>query len=72
MEYQKDFGDKFSIGYGTMKTAGNGDLSDTHEIPKSMKYRHDRREIMKTAAKAALLTAVAVLNIGYKRKKKKK
>ena len=72
MEYQKDFGDKFSIGYGTMKTACSGDLSDSNEVPKSMKYRHDRREIAKAAAKAALLTTVAVLNFGYKRRKKKK
>ncbi|MBO4878108.1 MAG: hypothetical protein J5501_08900 [Ruminococcus sp.] len=72
MEYQKDFGDKFSIGYGTMKTAGSGDLSQSREIPKSMKYRHDRREILVAAGKAALLTTVAVLNFSCKRKKKKK
>ena len=72
MEYQKDFGDKFSIGYGTMKTAGKGDLSGTREIPKSMKYKHDRKELLLTAVKTALLTTVAVLNIGYRMKKKKK
>ena len=72
MEYQKNFGDKFSIGYGTSRTVGKGNLAEAEEVPKSMKYRHDRREILKTAAKASFLTLAAVLNFGYKRRRKKK
>lgn len=68
MEIEKNFGN-FSFGYGTMKTAGKGDLSVTEEVPQSIKTKHNKKEIAVTALKAAALTGLIVLK--HKAKKKR-
>ncbi|MBR2284807.1 MAG: hypothetical protein IJ874_10395 [Ruminococcus sp.] len=70
MEYQKNFGDKLTVGFGNAKTAGAGDLSGMEPVPKSMKYKHDRRAILKSAVKAAAVGGVLFLNHKIKKKYK--
>lgn len=69
MEYQKDFGN-FSFGFGTAKTAGKGDLCKTEEIPRSMKYKHDAKAILKSVLKVTAFTGLVCLS--RRRKKKRK
>ena len=63
MEYEKDFGSKFSFGYGTSATAGAGRLSDAEIKSNKTNIRHIKRTAVKTvfkAAAAALLVASAL------------
>jgi len=73
MEYQKNFG-SFTIGGGTMKTAGSGTLDKAVEAP-DVRTKYDKKIIAKNAAKAAVLTAGVLLKHKYfgggKKKKKK-
>lgn len=69
MEYEKN-GEKFSFGFGTMKTAGSGDLTNAEEVPKTIKTKYDKKVIAKNAAKAAAMSALVLLK--HKRSKKKK
>ena len=69
MEMQKNFGDKITVGFGTAKTAGKGDLSTMQEIPRSMKYKHNKKEIAISALKAAATvgTILAVRKMGKRK-----
>ncbi|MBP3309988.1 MAG: hypothetical protein J6L05_04160 [Ruminococcus sp.] len=69
MEYEKN-GEKFSFGFGTMKAAGSGDLTNAEEVPKTIKTKYDKKVIAKNAAKAAAMSALVLLK--HKRSKKKK
>ncbi len=68
MEFEKNKGN-FSFGFGTMKTAGAGNLSETQEVPKDIKTKHNPKEIAASAVKAAALAGLVILK--HKMKKKK-
>lgn len=70
MEYQKDL-EKLSFGFGSLKTAGNGNLSNAEEVPAEIKTKHNKKEIAATAAKAAALTGLILLRHKIKNKKRK-
>jgi hypothetical protein len=67
MEFEKNIG-KFTIGGGSLKTAGKGDIADAVPVPKHIKTKHNKQEIAASALKAAAITGLLVL----KMKKKKK
>lgn len=64
MEFEKNTA-KFSFGAGTVKTAGAGKLSDSEPVPKSAT---DKKKVAKTAAVAAVSTAVFLLKRKLNRK----
>ena len=66
MEFQKNFG-KFTIGGGSLKTAGKGDISEAVPVPKHIRTKHNKQEIAGSALKAAAGTGLVVLKL---RKKK--
>ena len=69
MEFEKDFG-KFTVGGGTVKTAGKGNISNTTPVPKNIRTKHHPKEIAVSALKAAAVTGLVMLK--YKTDKKKK
>lgn len=71
MEFEKNIG-KFTIGGGSIKTAGKGNLSVTEPAPKNIRTKHDPKEIAVSAVKAAALTGLVVLKYKSGKKKKKK
>ncbi len=68
MEFEKNK-DNFSFGFGSVTTAGKGNLSDAQEVPKSIKTRHDVKGIAASAAKAAALTGLILLKHKVSKKK---
>ena len=66
MEYQKNK-ENFSFGFGTMKTAGTGNLSHARKI-KTKKTKVSR---ISAALKASFLTAVFLIKHNSKKSKKK-
>ena len=60
MEYEKKT-ENFSFGFGTMKAAGSGSVSEAEEAPKNVRTRYDKKLIAKNAANAAIRTAGVVL-----------
>lgn len=71
MEFQKNFGDNFSFGFGSMKTAGAGKVSEAVPAPKGVRTKRDKKAIAKSAAKAAVLTAAVLVKHKMKNRKKK-
>lgn len=65
MEYQKN-NSNFSFGFGTMKTAGTGNLSGARKI----RTKKARLSKAKTAAKAGFLAAVFLIKHNQKKKNK--
>jgi len=68
MEFEKST-EKFSFGFGSVKTAGSGTIDKAVEAPKNVKTRYDKKQIAKNAAKAAVLSAAVILK--HKRRAKK-
>ena len=68
MEFKKDFG-IIHVEGGSMKTAGNGNLSVTEDVPQNIRTKINPATVAKTAAKAAALTGLVLLR--HKMKKKK-
>ena len=68
MEFEKST-EKFSFGFGSLKTAGSGTIDKAVEAPKNIKTRYDKKQIVKNAAKAAVLSAAVILK--HKRRAKK-
>ena len=67
MEFEK-VTEKFSFGFGTMKTAGSGSVEKAVEAPKNIRTKYDKKVIAKNAAKAAILSAAVILK--HKRRAK--
>ena len=68
MEFEKST-EKFSFGFGSLKTAGSGTIDKAVDAPKNIKTRYDKKQIVKNAAKAAVLSAAVILK--HKRRAKK-
>lgn len=68
MEYEKN-NDKFSFGFGTQKIAGSGTLDKAVEAP-DIPTKHNKKEIAKSAAKAA--AAIGLIALKAKMSKKKR
>ena len=68
MEYERS-GEKFSFGFGTMKAAGSGSISNAQEAPKNVRTKYDKKVIAKNAVRAAVLSAAVVLKNKHSRKK---
>jgi hypothetical protein len=68
MEFEKST-EKFSFGFGSVKTAGSGTIDKAVEAPKNVKTRYDKKQIAQNAAKAAVLSAAVILK--HKRRAKK-
>ena len=66
MEFQKNFGN-FTIGGGSLKTAGKGDISDPVPVPKHIRTKHNKKEIAVSALKAAAVTGLVVLKLKKKK-----
>lgn len=71
MEFEKNFGN-ITIGGGSIKTAGKGNLSVSEPAPKHIRTKHDPKEIAVSAVKAAALTGLVVLKYKSDKKKRKK
>ena len=71
MEFQKNIGEKISFGFGSMKTAGAGQVSKAVPAPKGVRTKHDKKAIAKSAVKAAALTAVVLVKHKVKNRKSK-
>lgn len=69
MEFEKNIGN-FTIGGGSVKAAGKGNISAPEAVPKNIRTKHDAKEIAVSAVKAAAITGLLVLK--YKSDKKKK
>lgn len=71
MEFEKTT-DKFSFGFGSMKTAGSGSIDNAVEAPKNVKTKYDKKIIAKNAAKAAILSAAVIIKHKHKARKANK
>ncbi len=60
MEFEKHFGN-FTVGGGSFKTAGKGNISVTETVPKHIRTKHDPKEIAVSAVKAAAGTGLVLL-----------
>ncbi|MBP7185397.1 MAG: hypothetical protein KBA55_01265 [Ruminococcus sp.] len=69
MEFEKHFGN-FTVGGGTLKTAGKGDISVAEKVPKHIRTKHDPKEIAVSAVKAAAVTGLVLLKFKSDKKKK--
>ena len=70
MEFEK-VTDKFSFGFGSMKTAGSGSIDKAVEAPKNVKTKYDKKIIAKNAAKAAILSAAVIIKHKHRARKAK-
>lgn len=68
MEYERS-GKNFQFGFGSMTAAGSGNITNAQPVPKKIKTKHDKKTIIRSAAKAAVLSAFVLLK--HKRRKKK-
>jgi hypothetical protein len=67
MEFEKN-GQRFSIGMGTVETAGKGKVIDAQTVID--KDTNEKNAAVKAAAAAALLVAGALIKRKFKKKKK--
>lgn len=70
MEFEKNT-EKFSFGFGSVKTAGSGSVSKAVDAPKNVRTKYDKKLIAKNAANAVILSAAVILKHKYRAKKKK-
>ena len=71
MEFEKSFGN-ITIGGGTAKTAGKGDLSEAVPVKRTLKSKADRKLLAKKAVAGAAAAGVFLLKHSMKKKKKRK
>lgn len=68
MEYEKS-GEKFQFGFGSTTAAGTGNIAKAQPVPKEIKTKHNKNAVIRSAAKAAVLSALVLLK--HKRRRKK-
>ena len=70
MEFEKTT-EKFSFGFGSVKTAGSGSIDKAVDAPSNVRTKYDKKVIAKNAAKAVLLSAAVIMKHKHRAKKKK-
>ena len=71
MEFEKSFGN-ITIGGGTAKTAGTGDLSGAQPVKRTLSSKADRKFFAKKAAAGAAAAGLFLLKRKLTKKSKKK
>ena len=71
MEFEKSFGN-ITIGGGTAKTAGKGDLSEAVPVKRTLKSKADRKFYAKKAAAGVAALGVFLLKRKLTKKSRKK